>query len=142
MKRFTILRQVPYHMTIILFTVIAGKTCSAVQLSPLPEDFYANFGGDPFTGDAPHATFMRKVLHSNNASCGTVHNRTAQRAAVVIDLKLHHRQMHYRQSPFLNIFTKRTTTKWVKNMLPGHEKLRVYTTKSHLGGVNLVGLSL
>ena len=94
MKRFTILRQVPYRMTIILFTVIAGKTCSAV--SPLPEYFYANFGGDPFTGDARHASFMRKVLHHNGASCGTVHDRTAQRAPYVISLKLHHRQMHYR----------------------------------------------
>jgi hypothetical protein len=47
-------------MTLILFSVFAGKTCSAV--SPLPEDFYANFGGDPFTDDAPHDSFMRSVL--------------------------------------------------------------------------------
>ena len=133
-------RQLSYRMTLILFTVFAGKTSSAVSL--LQQDFYANFSGDPFTGDTPHDMFMRQFLHRNGASCGTVHNRTAQRAAGVIDLKLHHRQMHYRQSPFLNVFTKRTTTKGVKNMLPGHEKLRVYTTKSHLGGVNLVGLSL
>ena len=33
-------------------------------------------------------------------------------------------------------------TKVVKNTLPGHEKLKIYTTKSNLGGVNLVGLSL
>ena len=133
-------RQSSYRMTLILFTVFAGKTCSAMSL--LPQDFYANFSGDPFTGDAPHDMFMRQVLHCNGALCGTVHNRTAQRAAVVIDLKLHHRQMHYRQSPFLNIFTKRRTTKGVKNMLPGHEKHKIFTTKSHLGEVKLMGLSL
>ena len=127
-------------MTLILFTVFAGKTCSAG--SPLPEDFYANFGGDPFTGDTPDDIFKRQVLHRNGASCGTVHNRTAQRAPDVINLKLHHKQMHYRRSPFLNVFTKKTTTKVVKNMLPGHEKLKIYTTKSNLGGVSLVGLSL
>ena len=47
-------------MTIILFTVFAGKTCSAVSL--LPHDFYANFGGDPFTSDASHDSFMRSVF--------------------------------------------------------------------------------
>jgi len=60
LKLITILRQVSYRMTLILFTVFAGKTCSAV--SPLPHDFYANFGGDPFTGDAPHDSFMRSVF--------------------------------------------------------------------------------
>jgi len=140
MKRFTILWQVSYRMTIILFTVFAGKTCSAG--SPLPEDFHANFGGDPFTGDIPDYFFKRQVLHHNGASCGTVHNRTAQRAPVVMNLKLHHRQMHNPQSPFSNVFTKKLTTKGVKNRLPGHEKLKIYTTKSLLGGVNLVGLSL
>ena len=60
----------------------------------------------------------------------------------VMNHKLHHRQMHYQQSPFLNVFTKETTTKGVKNTLPGQEKLRIFTTKSHLGGVNIVGLSL
>ena len=59
-----------------------------------------------------------------------------------MNLKLHHRQMHYRQSPFLNVFTKKIATKGVKNTLTGHGKLKIYTTKSHLGGVNLVGLSL
>ena len=91
-----------YRMTIAIFTVFAGKTCSAV--SPLPQDFYANFGGDPFTGDTPHDLFLRQVLHRNGASCGKVHDRTAQRAPVVMNLKLHHRQMHYRQSPFLKSF--------------------------------------
>ena len=110
-------------MTLILFTVFAGKTCSAG--SPLPEDFHANFGGDPFTGDTPDDIFKRQVLHRNGASCGTVHNRTGQRAPDVINLKLHHKQMHYRRSPFLNVFTKKTTTKVVKNMLPGHEKLKI-----------------
>ena len=94
---------------------------------------YTYFGGDPFTGDAPHDRFMRQVLHHNGASCGTVHNRTAQRAPDVINLKLHHKQMHYRRSPFLNVFIKKTTTKVVKNMLPGHEKLKICLIKSHLG---------
>jgi hypothetical protein len=127
-------------MTLILFPVFARKTCSAVSL--IPEDFYANFCVDPFRGGAPHDMFMRQVLHRSDTLCGTIHARTTQTALVVMNLKLHHRQMHYRQSPCFNVFTKRTTTKGVKNMLPGHEKLRVYTTKSHLGGVNLAGLSL
>jgi len=55
-------RQLSYHMTLILFTVFAGKTCSAVSL--LPQDFYANFSGDPFTGDARHDMFMRKFCTS------------------------------------------------------------------------------
>jgi len=59
MKIFIILQLVSYPMTIVIFKVFAGKTCSAV--SPLPQDFYANFGGDPFTGDAPHVMFMRQV---------------------------------------------------------------------------------
>jgi len=60
----------------------------------------------------------------------------------VINLKLHHRQMHYRQSPFLNNIRMKTMTKVVKNTLPGHEKLKIYTSKPNLGGVRLVGLSL
>ena len=63
----------------------------------------------------------------------------AQRAPVVMNLKLHHKQMHYRQSSFLNDFTMKTTTKGIKNMLPEHEKLKIYWTKSNLGGVSLVG---
>ena len=43
---------VSYRMTIFIFTVLAGKMCSA--LSSLPEDFYANFGGDPLTDDSRH----------------------------------------------------------------------------------------
>ena len=58
-KRFTILWYVSFRMTIILFTVFAGKTYSAV--SPLPEDFYANLGGDPIIDDRPHDKFMRQV---------------------------------------------------------------------------------
>jgi len=50
--------------------------------------------------------------------------------------------MHYRQNPFFYIFTKKTTTTGVKNSLLGHVKLRIFATISHLGGVNLVGLSL
>jgi len=75
MKRFLILRQVSYRMTIILFTVFAANMCSAV--SPLPEDSGDNFGGDPITDDRPHDLFMRQVLYRNSASCGTVHGRTA-----------------------------------------------------------------
>jgi len=44
----------------------------------------------------------------------------------VMNLKLHHRQMHYRQRPFLKDFTLIMTTKGIKNMLPGHEKLKIY----------------
>jgi hypothetical protein len=51
---------VSYRTTIDLFTVFSGKTCSAV--SALPEDFYTNFGEDPFTDDAPHDSFMRSVF--------------------------------------------------------------------------------
>ena len=127
-------------MTLSLFPVFARKTCSAVSL--IPEDFYANFGVDPFRGGAPHDMFMRQVLHRNGTSCGTIHARTTQGAAVVMNLKLNHRQMNYRQSPFLNVFPEKKTTKGVKNTLPGHKKLWIYSTKSHLGGVNLVGLSL
>ena len=120
MKRFTILRQVSYRMTIILFTVSTGNTCSAV--SPLPEDFYANYGGDPITGDSPHERSMRQVIYRNGASCGTVLDRSAQRAPVVMNLKLPHKQMHYRQSPFLNDFKVKTTTKVVTDILPGHHQ--------------------
>jgi len=35
----------------ILSTVFAGKVGCAV--SPLPEEFYANFGGAPITDDSP-----------------------------------------------------------------------------------------
>ena len=98
MKMFIILQLVSYRMTIVIFTVFAGKTCSVVN--PLTQDFYASFGGDPFTSDAPHVLFMRQVLHCNGASCGTVPAHTTQRAPVVMNLKLHHRQMNYRQSPF------------------------------------------
>ena len=61
-------RQVSYCMTLILFTVFAGKTCSGVSL--LPQDFYANFGGDPFTGDAPHDMIICQVLHHNGVPGG------------------------------------------------------------------------
>ena len=49
MKRFLILRQVSYRMTIILFTVFAGNARSAVN--PLPEDYLNIFYGDPITDD-------------------------------------------------------------------------------------------
>ena len=69
MTIFIILKIMSFRMTIVIFTVFAGKTCSAV--SPLPEDFYANFGGDPFTGDAPYVIIMGQVLNHNSASRGT-----------------------------------------------------------------------
>ena len=67
MKMFIILQQVSCCMTLILSTVFAGKTCSAV--SPLPEDFYANFGGDLIPDDSPHDEIMRQVLYRNGALC-------------------------------------------------------------------------
>ena len=75
MKRFLILQQVSYRMTLILFTVLAANTCSAV--CPLPEDSGHNFGGDPITDDRLHDMFMRTVLYRNSASCGTVRDRIA-----------------------------------------------------------------
>jgi len=75
MKRFIILQQVSFRMTIILFPVCAGHTGSAVSL--LPEDFYDYFGGDHITDDSPHDWIMRQVLYRNSASCGTVCDRTA-----------------------------------------------------------------
>ena len=60
----------------------------------------------------------------------------------VINLKLPHKQMHYRQGSFFKELKEKTMTKVVKNTLPGHKKLKIYTTKSNLGGVSLVGLSL
>jgi len=89
-KKHILLRQVFYRMTIILFTVFAGKTCSAV--SPLPQDFYANFGGDPFTDHPPHDRFMRSVFFRMNDRTASfmpqwlfirsVHDRTPGRAPV------------------------------------------------------------
>ena len=139
-EKFIILRQGSYRMTIILFSVCTGNTCSGA--SPLLEDYCDNFGRDPFTDDRPHDLFMRQVLFRNGASCGTVLDRTAHWSPGVMNLKLHHRQMHNQQSPFLNYFTMKTTAKGIENMLPGHHKLKIYWTKSHSGGVNLVGLSL
>ena len=37
---------------------------------------------------------------------------------------------------------KKNTINWIKTMLPGYEKLKIYKTKSNLGGVSLVGLTL
>ena len=65
-------------MTLIIFTVFAGKTCSAV--SPLPQDFYANFGGDPFTDDAPHDDFMRSVFSHLERPYGKFYAAMAFRA--------------------------------------------------------------
>jgi len=44
----------------------------------------------------------------------------------VMKLKLPHRQMHYRQSSFFTDLKGKTTTKRIENMLPGHEKLKIY----------------
>jgi len=65
-------------MLLIIFTVIAGKTCSAV--SPLLEDFYANFGGDPFTDDAPHDGFMPSVFSCMERPYGKFYAAMAFRA--------------------------------------------------------------
>ena len=98
LKRHTLLRQVSYRMTFNIFLVCTGNTYSAVS-SP-PEDFNENFGGDPITDDSPHDWIMRRVVYRNNASCGAVPDRTSRRSPVVMNIKLHHKQMHYRQSPF------------------------------------------
>ena len=75
--------------------------------------------------------------------CGsTLPDRTAERAPVMMNLKLHHKQMHYQQSPFLNNFKVKTTTNAITNMLAGHDKLMLYSLKAFLVWVNLVGLSL
>ena len=55
-----LIQQLPYCMTLFLFTVFAGKTWSAVSL--LRQDYYANLSGDPFSGDTPHDSFMRSVF--------------------------------------------------------------------------------
>ena len=114
--------------------------CSAA--SPLPEDFCANFGGDPITNDRPHDWIMRQVIYRYDASCGTVPDRTAKRAAGVSNLKLPHKQMHYRQGSFFKSLKGKTMTKVIKNIHPGHHKLKICLTKKNLGRVNLVGLSL
>ena len=143
--------QVSFRMTIILFTVCAEKTSSAV--SPLPEDFYDNFGGDPFTDDAPHNSLMRSVFIRMEQPYGRFYAAMALRVVCTWP--------HYPKSPgmwwilsfitgkcsidralFFNNWRMKTTTKVVKNMLPGHEKLKIYTTKSNLGGVSFVGLYL
>jgi len=123
MKRFTILQQVSYRVTVILFTVCAGKKCSAVSL--LPEDFYANFGRDLIPDDSPHDEIMRQVLYRNGALCGTVPDRTAQRSPDVMNLKLDHKQMHNRHSSLFKEFKVKTTTKVIKNITAGHQKLRI-----------------
>ena len=75
-------------MPMILSTVFARKVCSAV--SPLLEDFYANFGRAPLTDDSLYEWIMRQVIYRNGASWETVPYRTAQRAPGVTNLKLHH----------------------------------------------------
>ena len=64
-------RQLSYCMTLILFTVFAGKTCSAVSL--LPQDFYANFTGDPL-----------QVTHRMICSCGKFYTAIVLRAVLYI----------------------------------------------------------
>ena len=112
-------------MTIIFFTVFAGKMCSAVSL--LQEDFYANFGRDPITDHSPHDRIIWQVIYPNGASCGTVPDRTDQRATGVISLKLPHKQMHYPQGSFFKDSKGKTATKVIKNILPGHHKLKIGT---------------
>jgi len=123
-----------------------------VQCGESPQDFYANFGGDPLlmkhrmTASCGHCFSygftVRQVIHRIGPSCGLYMTALTEDPWYGMNLKLHHRQMHYRQSPFLNVFTKKMETKGVKNTPPEHKKLRIYLTKSHLRGVNLVGLSL
>jgi len=76
-----------------------------------------------------HATFMRKVLHRNGDSCGTVYDFTAQRAPDVMNLKLHHRQMHYRQGSFFKDLKGKTMTKGIKNIPPGHHNVKICFTE-------------
>ena len=120
-----------YRMTLILFTVFAGKMCSAV--SPLPQDIYANFSRDPLTDDATYDSFMRsvfflneitmrQVLHRNGSSCGLYMTALPEEPWYVMNLKLNHRQMHYKQSSFFTDLKGKTMTKRIENMLPGHEK--------------------
>jgi len=78
MKRLIILWKVSFRMTIILFTVCAGNTSSAV--SPLPEDFYDNFGGDPLTDDAPHESLIRSVFFCMEQPYGRFYAAMALRA--------------------------------------------------------------
>ena len=101
--------------------------CSAV--SPLPADFYANFGRDPITNESPHDWIMRQVIYRYDASCGTVPDHTAKRAAGVSNLKLPHKQMHYQQDSFFIGLKGKTMTKVIKNILPGHHKLKICLTK-------------
>jgi hypothetical protein len=44
----------------------------------------------------------------------------------VMNLKLHNRQMHFRQGSFFIDLKRKTTTKRIENILPGHEKLKIY----------------
>ena len=83
MKIFIILQLVSYRMTIVIFKVFAGKTCSAV--SPLPQDFYANFGGDPFTDDAPHDSFMRSVFSCREQPYSKFYAAMTLRAAMYMN---------------------------------------------------------
>ena len=55
--------------------------------------------------------------------------RTAQRAPVVMSLKLHHKQMNYRQGSFFKDLKGKTTTNVIENILPGHHKHRICLTK-------------
>jgi len=89
-KKFPLLWQGSYRKSIIIFAVFAGKTCSVV--SPLPQDFCANYGVAPFTGEAPHDDFMQSVFSVWNAHAvsfmlqwrfvRSVHDRTTQQAPV------------------------------------------------------------
>ena len=60
----------------------------------------------------------------------------------VTNLKLHHRQMHYRQSSSFKEFQVKKTTQGITNILAVHHKLMLFSLKPISGGVNLVGLSL
>ena len=103
-----------------------------VQCGESPQDFYANFGGDPLlmkhrmTASCGHCFSygftVRQVLHRIGPSCGLYMTALTEDPWYGMNLKLHHRQMHYRQSPSLNVFTMKMATKGVKNTPPEHEK--------------------
>jgi len=68
-----------------------------------------------------------------------VYYRTAKTAPAVMNLKLPHKQMHYRQNSSFKDFQVKTTTKGITNILAGDHKLMLFSLKTISGGVNLVG---
>ena len=83
---------------------------------------------DPLTVDGLHEQIMQQVLYRNGALCWNVPDRTAQRAAGVINLKLPHKQMHYQQGSFFKDLKGKTMTNVTKNILRD-TKLKISLTK-------------